>query len=318
MQVSRRAVIDIGTNSVKLLVAEVKGDEAIPLLEQSKQTRLGEGFYQSLVLRPEAIQRTVAAVADFVETAKSFGPEFARIIATSAAREARNQADFEAAIQRAVGQPVEIISGDQEAEWIFQGVRAWPDFAERPILVLDAGGGSTELIFGANGKMLAGASLDLGTVRLLERFPPSDPPRAKELASLRNWLDRFLDEHIESSFRRTLRERAEAPLLVGTGGTSSILARIHGRLESFERHRIDETRLTDQEVSRLVDRLWSLPLDPRKQIIGLPAKRADVILMGSAIFEAVLRNFQITQMRCSTRGLRFAALSASPETESSG
>ena len=148
MPAPRRAVIDIGTNSVKLLVAEVAGATVTPLLEQSEQTRLGRGFYETHRLQPEAIRQTAQAVAEFAGRAGKFSPVSTRVIATSAARDALNAAELIAAIKASAGLPVEIISGEQEADWAFLGVTSDPALAGQPLLILDVGGGSTEFILG--------------------------------------------------------------------------------------------------------------------------------------------------------------------------
>jgi exopolyphosphatase/guanosine-5'-triphosphate,3'-diphosphate pyrophosphatase len=310
----RRAVVDVGTNSVKLLVAEVAGRDVRPVWEGSRQTRLGQGFYETHRLQPGPIARTSAAVAEFVRVAREQGAEPTRVIATSAARDAVNSGELVSAIETACGLRVEIISGDQEAEWGFQGVTTDPELAERPLLLLDVGGGSTEFLLGRGEHKHFRASFPLGTVRLMERMPHGDPPRAEELAACRQWLREFLDREVrprvEPARQRERQQAAAATdvLLVGTGGTTSVLARMEAGLEQYDRERIEATRLTAGRLRWHVDHLWSLPLAARQQIIGLPRDRADVILTGAAIYEAVMEQFGFSELRISTRGLRFAAV----------
>src|ERR1700690_3214157 len=140
MEAVRRAVIDVGTNSIKLLVADVSGREVRPVHEESRQTRLGQGFYETRRLQPEAIAHTAAAVWEFAEIAREKNAGTIRVIATSAARDAVNPGDLTTAIQRAAGLKVEIISGEQEAEWVFQGVNTDLELARQPLLLLDVGG----------------------------------------------------------------------------------------------------------------------------------------------------------------------------------
>src|ERR1051326_3636279 len=145
MEPVTRAVIDVGTNSVKLLVGIVEGRNVRPLLEKSEQTRLGEGFYETHRLQSQKIQRTAEAVGVFAhEASTTFQLSSLRIIATSAARDAVNKKELLDAIQQASGHAVEVISGDQEADWVFEGVTSDPVFATEPLLVIDVGGGSTE------------------------------------------------------------------------------------------------------------------------------------------------------------------------------
>jgi exopolyphosphatase/guanosine-5'-triphosphate,3'-diphosphate pyrophosphatase len=240
------------------------------------------------------------------------------VFATSAARDAINPEDLTGAIESASGLKVEIISGDLEADWVFQGVTTDPQLATAPLLLLDVGGGSTEFIVGQGKHKHFRRSFPLGSVRLLETFPPSDPPKAEELAACRHWLREFLQHEVRPKLEPALQrevERAKGskPLqLVATGGAASILARVEGKMDTFDRERIEATRLTFERLRQHVGRLWRLPLEERKQIIGLPANRADVILPGAAIYEAIMEEFEFTELRISTRGLRFAAVMQPP------
>ncbi|MBI3853432.1 MAG: Ppx/GppA family phosphatase [Verrucomicrobia bacterium] len=310
----RRAVIDVGTNSIKLLVADVAGHHVQPLWEDSKQTRLGSGFYETHILQPNAIAQTAAAVTDFAAKAREWNAASIRIFATSAARDAVNAADLVSAIEHASGLEVKIISGEQEADWVFKGVTTDAELARQPLLILDVGGGSTEFILGHGEHKDFRHSFPLGTVRLLEKMPHSDPPTVRELVGCRNWLKHFLETEVRPKLEPSLRQeigliREHRPvLLVGTGGTTSILARMEAKLETYDRERIEATRLSLERVRWHSERLWSLPLAERKQIVGLPKKRADVILPGVAIYEAVMEQFGFSELRVSTRGLRFAAV----------
>ena len=314
MSLTRRAVIDIGTNSVKLLVAEVSSRDVRPLWEDSKQTRLGEGFYDSHQLRAEPIKKTAEVVEKFAGVAREWKTNRIRVIATSAARDANNSGDLTSAVERASGLKVEIISGEQEADWAYQGVTSDAELAKHPLLLLDVGGGSTEFILGHGEKKDFRHSFALGTVRLLEKFPPSDPPTPGELVSVRAWLGNFLRTEVRPQIEKELRhEKKFDPAhhgvrLVGTGGTTTILARMEGEMEDFSRERIEATRLSRARMRANAKKLWELPLAERIKVVGLPPKRADVILMGVAIYEAVMEEFGFAELRVSTRGLRFAAL----------
>jgi exopolyphosphatase/guanosine-5'-triphosphate,3'-diphosphate pyrophosphatase len=318
MQPIRHAVIDVGTNSVKLLVAEVAGHEIRPVSEQSQQTRLGHSFYETHRLQPEAIRATAGAVAEFAAAAREARATSVRVIATSAAREAVNRDDLTSALEQVSGLNVEVISGEQEAALGFQGVATDPKFARGPVLLLDVGGGSAQFVFGRDGRALFSRSFPLGSVRLLETMPCSDPPKPAELASCCAWLKEFLNREVRPTFqdagaRLPQRGEGRAPLLdkaqlVGVGGTVSILGCMEAELTTFDRARLEATRLTVARVSWHLERLWSLPLEQRKKIVGLPKNRADIILMGVAIYHAIMEAFGFPDLRISTRGLRFAAL----------
>ena len=314
---AKRAVIDIGTNSVKLLVAEVSGRVVCPLLEESEQTRLGRGFYQARQLQPEAITETAKAVANFAATAQRLQAASLRVIATSAVRDARNAAELTDAIHRASGLTVEIISGEQEADMVFHGVTSDPRLAVQPLLILDVGGGSTEFILGEGLTQHFRRSVPLGTVRLLEQFPPADPPGVAECARCREWLRHFLETQIQPmlgpEFQKFAPRRVQ---LTATGGTATILARLQLQLDEFDRERIETTRISREQIRCERERLWRLPLDERRKLPGLPAQRADVILFGVLIYEAVMEQFDLPDLRVTTRGLRYAALMDLPSTES--
>ena len=326
----RRAVIDVGTNSIKLLVADVAGHDVRPVREESRQTRLGRGFYKHHRLQESAVAATAQAVADFAATATREQAASLRVFATSAAREAVNAPELLSAIEAASGVKAHIISGEQEAEWVFQGVTTNPQLAKEPLLLVEVGGGSTEFILGGGGHRQFQRSVPLGTVRLLESIPHSEPPKPEELAACRHWLTEFLEREVEPWLKPALPEtggkqraaRAQvspAPatagvgsnvLLVGTGGTASILGCMEAELAIFDRPRIEATSLSRERLHWHVKRLWSLPLDARKEVVGLPRNRADVILTGAVIYEAVMQHLGFSPLRISTRGLRFGAVLA--------
>jgi exopolyphosphatase / guanosine-5'-triphosphate,3'-diphosphate pyrophosphatase len=327
METTRRAVIDVGTNSVKLLVADVAGCDIRPTREESRQTRLGQGFYDTHRLRSEAIDATAQAAAVFASTARQCQAASIRIIATSAAREAVNAGELTAAIEQATGVKVEVITGDQEADWGFQGVTTDPQLARTPLLLLDVGGGSTQFTLGQGEHRSFQHSFPVGTVRLLERFPHSDPPKPEELAACRRWVRDFLRKEVrpkvepemetggpgtEDGGQSLLTSAATVFVgevqLVGVGGTASILGCMEAGLESFDRERLEATRLSASRVTWHLERLWSLGLAERRKIPGLPKNRADVILMGTAIYQAVMEELGFPELRISTRGLRFAAV----------
>lgn len=301
-----RAVIDVGTNSVKLLVADVSGGSVDPLYEGSEQTRLGAGFYETHRLLPDAIAKTAEAVRAFIDNAQRFGPETLHIIATSAARDALNQSELLEAIRGAAQRDLTVISGEKEADWAFSGVASDPRLAEEPLLVIDIGGGSTEIVLGAKGERRAGRSFQIGSVRLLEKFRPNDPPASGERENCLSWLRDFFAKEIEPFVSEYVGD--EKPTLVSTGGTASILGRLKWKLQRYDRDKIEATVLTAQELAAQTSHLWSLPLAARKILPGMPASRADVIIMGTAILEAATEALGFSEARISTRGLRYGAL----------
>lgn len=279
----RRAVIDIGTNTVKLLVADVTGRQIKPVVSKNLPTRLGEGVDRAGWLSVKAIERTVAAVAGFVEEARRLGATEIRAFTTSAARDAANRREFLAACPL----PVEVLTGEREAELIFRGVASDPVWAGQPLLVLDVGGGSAELIQGRAGNVERLHSLPLGAVRLLEQF-------GDDVAGLM--------EHLRRTLSPVAREFPPAGRqFIGTGGAITTLAKIIAG-------KVDHARLAEEDVRAWVSRLNALPLAERRKVPGLPPERADIIVPGGLVFVMAMELLGAREIVVSTRNLRYGAL----------
>jgi exopolyphosphatase/guanosine-5'-triphosphate,3'-diphosphate pyrophosphatase len=314
MLTERRAVIDVGTNSVKLLVAEVCGRHVTPVFESGNQTRLGKGFYETHHLQPDAIARTAEAVAEFAGIARAHHADRITVFATSAARDAINGDELARAVESAAGLPLEIISGEREAEWAFQGAASDPKLADEPMLLMDLGGGSTEFILGQSGRIHVRASFPLGAVRLMETIPHCDPPTSDEFTACRNWLQHFLESKVLPVFGPALKREVElhekhhGVLLVGVGGAATVLSRMEKRMTDYDREHIEAVRLSRDRLDHWTRELWSKSLETRRHIPGLPAERADVMLAGAVIFSEATRVLGFSGLRVTTRGVRFAAL----------
>ncbi|HWD18679.1 MAG TPA: hypothetical protein VHB20_05325 [Verrucomicrobiae bacterium] len=304
----RRAVIDIGTNSVKLLVADVEGAAVSPVLEESGQTRLGAGFYETHELQPDAVRNTAEFVKVFAAKAVSLGSTPPRVIATSAARDAKNVGQLINAVFDASHLLIEILSGAREADWAFRGVTSDPRLAECPALIVDVGGGSTEFIVGENAVPQFRNSYSLGTVRLLEKLRLSDPPGRAALEHCRASLRDFLSQQVAPLLNPALLSRQGRTRLIGTGGTATLLVRMEARMTDYNREKIEATSVSLERVREQLETQWAMPLATRQKIVGLPANRADVIITGMAIYEAIMTQFGFSQLQVSTRGLRFWAL----------
>jgi len=304
----RHAVIDVGTNSVKLLVADIDGSIIKPLCEESVQTRLGSGFYETHELQGDAIRRTADAVKQFAAKAAQLGAVAPRVIATSAARDAKNVGELINAIFDSTQLLVEILSGDREADWAFRGVTTDPRLAQCPALIVDVGGGSAEFIVGENSIPQFRNSYGLGTVRLLEKLRPADPPGLAALERCRAMLRDFLGQQVAPLLAPALRACQRRVHLVGTGGTAAILARMEAGMTDYDRDKIESTPICLDRIQERLHTQWQIPLAERQKIVGLPPNRADVILTGMAIYEAIMVQFKFTELQVSSRGLRFWAL----------
>ncbi len=306
---NRRAVIEIGTNSVKLLVADVSEDAVHPVWDTSRQTRLGQGFYPAHRLQPGAVAETAATVAAFKSRALALGAGAMRVIATSAAREAENADELRAAVRTAAGLEVEIIPGDLEACWGFAGAMTDPALRARTVLLVDVGGGSTEWVLGCGPDIRFHASYPLGAVRLLEALAPADPPSTRDLDRGRREVARFLQTRVAPALGPDLAQCGSGePEWVAVGGTATVLALMERGAERFDRDAVDGCRLTRAALEHRLQTLWSLPMAARRRLPGLPPERADVILTGALIYAEAMARFQAPALRVSARGVRYAAV----------
>lgn len=311
MPSTRRAVINIGTNSVKLLVAEVTGHHVKVLHEESEQTRLGEGFYETHQLQGEAIHATAYFAGKFAELARSRRAESIRIIATSAARDAVNQSELLQAVQTASGLQVDIISGEQEAGMAFRGVTSDAALDGQRLCILEVGGGSAQIIIGEGQRLDFARSFPLGGVRLLKRFAISTPPVPAELLRCREWLKGFIAREILPAVAPHLGPEHERTRFIGVGSTAKALMRMETLLNSHQRDQLKVEGIPITTVTDWVEQLWQMSLSERKRLIGLKKRRADVIPFGAAIIETVMQELGFTHLRVSKRGIRHAAVQQS-------
>ena len=284
----RRAIIDIGTNTVKLLVADIRDGQVFPVVSKDLTTRLGEGVDATRQLSPAAIARTVAAITGYVADAQELAVADLTAFTTSAARDAGNRQEFLAAVHRQSGLTVEVLTGQREAELIFRGVASDPAWSTNQLLVLDIGGGSAEFIQGAAGKIDRWQSLPLGAVRLTEQF------RDRSFAELA--------EYLRTTLRAALTGYGVAGRhCIATGGATITLGRV-------ATGKTDRTELTFEAVRGLVAQLNALPLAELRKVPGLPPDRADIIVAGGAVLMFAMEALGATDLTVSTRNLRYGAL----------
>ena len=299
----RLAAIDIGTNSTKMTVADMADDGSLQVVdEDSEVTRLGEGVDAAKRLGDEAVRRTLAAVHRFAVAARSQGAVRVLAAGTSALRDAGNGPDFIAQANAQAGVHVEIITGEREARLAYGAVRSDDSLslpADAPLLVFDIGGGSTELILGQGFALLEHKSLDVGAVRLTERFLLADPPTDDQVAQACRFADGLL---------ATFPVAARTPAVVGIGGTAVSLAAVTRARPQSDPAAVHAVTLTGADVSAALHRFRSVSLAQRRLIPGLEPKRADVIVGGALLLLRLLARFGAEQFTVSARGLRYGLL----------
>lgn len=290
-----RAVIDIGTNSVLLLLASRGADGRVFVRDDiARVTRLGQGVAQSRKLQPEAIERTLAVLREYRALAEEHGAEL-EAVATEGLRMVDDAEAFLGPAAELLGQPVRLISGDEEAELSYRSV-AQEQSNDGPLHVLDIGGGSTELVAGRGLQVIDRRSHPVGSVRLTEQHIRSDPPTKAEV------------EAMADAARSTLATQVVTPLpeLHGLAGTVTTVAALLLLLPAYDRNQVDGSRFAVWQVAGLRDRLASMTLAERGKFPALPPGRADVIVAGVTILVEVLRHCGAQTLVVRDRGLRYA------------
>ena len=293
------AAIDIGTNTLRLLVAETVGPDDYTVLHEEQQiTRLGEGLRSTGLLQDAPRRRSLTVLRRFADLTRSLKAGEIATVATSAVREARNGQEFVAEVWREAGLALRVIDGEEEARLTLLGVRHGLRLGSRRVLAIDIGGGSTEFVL-ARGEVIEGiVSTGLGVVKLTEQYLVSDPPTVDE----RRRLEEFVGTRIDR-LRREL-PGLEAAQLVGTAGTVTTLAAVDLALVTYDRQKVRGHCLSLARVRELLDRLAALALRERRGIPGLEPGRADIIIAGAAILAVSMERLGYHELRVSNDGLR--------------
>ena len=284
---TRVAVIDIGTNSSRLLVADVEGRRVEQVERHSKVTRLGRGVDLSGRLAAEAIEDVCAAIGDYVELLEELGAERVAAIATSAVRDAENGGAFVAELRERFDLSARVLDGEEEARLTYLGATA-ERAPDRPTLVVDIGGGSTELILGSGEAIDFHTSLQAGVVRHTERHIPSDPPTAVELEALA--------ADVRSLLAAALPPQPRADAGIAVAGTPTSLAAIELELEPYDPTRVHGHTLELPSIQRMLSSLASAPLSNRAQMPGLHPDRAPTIVAGVVILVEAMRAFELDRI----------------------
>jgi exopolyphosphatase / guanosine-5'-triphosphate,3'-diphosphate pyrophosphatase len=284
------ASLDLGTNSTRVLVARPTDGGLDVLDRRNTITRLGQGVGASGRLAPEAIERTLDCLRGYHEILDRHGVERVRVAATSASRDAANRDEFLDAVEELIGTRPELLSGDEEGRLSFRGATGELDPATGPFLVIDIGGGSTELIVGTD-RVEGVMSVDIGCVRLTEKFLLHDPPQPEELTACISLSETYLDDVV-----REIPAVAEARTLVGLAGTITTVAAVEIGLETYDRDRIHHFHLTHDAAEDVFRTLATESRADRIHNPGLEEARADVIVAGCCVLVAVFRHFGFDEM----------------------
>ncbi len=307
----RCAVIDLGTNSTRLLIADVKGGRVSEIERRNTVTRLGRGVDLTHRLCSEAIEDVCGVVGKYVSLYEEMGAERVTAVATSAARDALNGDAFVAELRERFALDAQILSGEQEAGLTYLGATAnrepdtsgeiVPGDSSGSTLVFDIGGGSTELICGRGGEVDFHASLQAGTVRHTERHLTGDPARPAELEELAADMRNLIDDAMGAD------PGAVAEHGIAVAGTPTSLAAIDLELEPYDPERVHGHRLGLRSIQRMLSRLASLPLVDRLRIPGLHPGRAPTIVAGVVILVEVMRAFGLDEIEASEHDILWGA-----------
>jgi exopolyphosphatase / guanosine-5'-triphosphate,3'-diphosphate pyrophosphatase len=299
------AVVDIGTNSTRLLLAEVQDGRVGEVLERETEiTRLGAGVDADGRLSEEAMERVYAVLDNYGKLIARHGADKAVAVLTSAVRDAANGEEFARTVRERWGLEPHVLSGDEEARLTFLGATSERDTTDRtPTLVIDIGGGSTEFVIGTGREMDFHVSNQAGVVRQTERHLHSDPPSAQECEALARDVRSILSGGVAQQWRRAVGHA------IAVAGTATSMASISQELEPYDPDKVEGYMLSEAECREIRDRLASLTLEERRQVRGLHPDRAPTIVAGTIILLETLALFGLHEVEVSEHDiLRGAAL----------
>ena len=285
----RVAAVDCGTNSVRLLVADVDGTTKADVHREMRVVRLGQGVDRTGELAPEALERTRLALDDYAVTCRALGVERTRMVATSATRDARNRSDFSEMVLAALGVAAEVVTGQEEAALSFDGATRDLDPAEGPFLVMEVGGGSTELVLGT-GSVVAASSVDVGCVRLTERHFADDPPTPAQVAAAEADIDAALDlvrQDVSVSRTRTA---------IGLAGSVTTVAALALGLQGYDAGRIHLSRIAAVDIAAVSQRLLTMTRSERASLPVMHPGRVDVIAAGALVLAVLVDRLGLSEV----------------------
>lgn len=293
---SRKAIIDIGSNSIKFFVGELAADKTITtVLDTNDIARLGENLNKTGMICPEAMERNVASVANFCAKAKELGADEIVAVGTMALRTASNSAEFVEKVKAACGLEVQIIPGEEEARLSYLAVLSGLPLQGGDLVVFDTGGGSTEFIFGHGTQLVKRFSVNLGAVRITENYLTSDPVTPEQVSAAIAQIDKeFAVAGVEG----------HPDQLVGMGGTVTSMGAVKHKMIKYDPDVIQGSTLTKADISEQIGDYSTRTIEQRKELPGLQPKRADVILAGACILDVITSRLGVDKLTISDRGLR--------------
>jgi exopolyphosphatase/guanosine-5'-triphosphate,3'-diphosphate pyrophosphatase len=302
------AVVDIGSNSTRVLVADVRDGRVTEELERrSEVTRLGTGVDADGRLREDAMERVFATLDDYARVIEHHGAEVKLAVLTSAVRDSANGEEFAEQVKDRYGLVPHVLTGDQEARLTFLGATSERDSADtETTLVIDIGGGSTELVIGVGDQVRFHVSTQAGVVRQTERHIDHDPPQPEEVRELAADVGSIIADAVP------VQQRSAVQRAIAVAGTATSLAAIDQELDPYDPDRVHGYALTREACERILERLAALPLEQRRQVAGLHPDRAPTIVAGAVILREVLSYFALQRVEVSEHDiLRGAAIGLS-------
>ncbi|HKY07735.1 MAG TPA: Ppx/GppA phosphatase family protein, partial [Candidatus Binatia bacterium] len=300
----RSAFFDVGTNTILCVIAEIRDTGRFRVLDDMAEiTRLGQGVDETRRISREGEERSLAALKRYRSRCDSLGVDEIVAVGTSALRDAENSAEVCARFRDELGISIRVISGEEEAAYSFLAVRRGLSLGDGQILVIDIGGGSTEFICGDQTGISRALSVDLGSVRLTERFLYSDPVRPEEVARMAAVIERQLDRLPENGI-----EIDPRVALIGIAGTFTTLVAMEKKLRQYFHRDVHGAALTLDAVRRQLKRLEKKSLEERRRIASLEPQRADVIFAGAYLLERIMDRYRAERVTVSDQGVRYGLL----------
>ena len=293
---ARKAIIDIGSNSIKFFVGELAEDKTIKtVLDTNDIARLGEDLDKTGMINPEPMKRNVEAVARFAQQARELGADQIVAVGTMALRKASNSAEFVKKVKEACDVDVNIIPGEEEARLSYLAILSGLPVGDEDLVIFDTGGGSTEFIYGHGTELIKRFSVNLGSVRITENYLKADPVSAEDVKAAIAQIDKeFAEAGVEGSPKK----------LVGMGGTVTSMGAVKHKMVKYDPDVIQGSTRTRADIEEQIKEYSSRTVEQRKELPGLQPKRADVILAGACILKVITDRLGCDALTISDRGVR--------------